>query len=799
MPSQESLRPHNTDVQVQTELIEHLGEKNKAYHVLEKIEARDVPKPQVDFTIKKEDYKGFSEAFSKALYGKGFQESTPREQNITLNVDLLLRHHGINTNPMHAGDKWHFDFVAQTFRFQGEDGKAMSGRLEKPEAAAIQRRTHEQLGDLHTSATAREAADDVAPVNPTVLDVATEKGGGSLTETFRAFYNSDMGTVKARQEWLKEDTLSVAGINKYLQQLLGDKAQSQLLKEDGTGYRGTAEQNRAWMMYIRYDLMGIKDTQEEKDREKVKAEFERTFPLAFITKLKEQFGADAPRYVKMDFAVTQMTFEKGKSDPRLGGWHVEISYTLTFLDHGHPLTDSVVHDTQARTFLGGPTSIAEDAPKIMTEAILTDKKDSIADYLALAKERAQEKESTERKYSEFGDYEKVKPEVRDRVKGMMESYFDDMESNISMTYGENVWIHWSVEGEGKEKKRVVMVEWREAYGKNIPDDSPLLKKKFVRAEIPFKFASTWKGQGDDLALALEEAFKIYKKEEREKKRDVEPLPAPAEDETPPPAPKDEPKEDEEKAPEKQTFEQFKTALDAAFDAQLKKTFGDDAKYVAFDLKPDAKASFRDGQWVVNVPYTITRTDTGEHVENVYSTNFEGAEDNLTLDAPTVAEAIISANGEKIGDYMAKGYTDAVLKAEEVPTEPIDAKEYRQSVRDARRDLHEIIRKDPVLKDYWQTADFYYDKKQGKGEYTVKYTSVAPDGKKTTHVQTLSRQVHAEAIAEIAARPYSVNLKPEWIGEFYAIKHLKEDVGVLAEELRQKAARGELVKASAVEE
>lgn len=795
MPSQESLRPHNTDVQVQTELIERLGEKNKAYHVLEKIETRDVPKAQVDFTIKKEDYKGFSEAFSKALYGKGFQESTPREQNITLNVDLLLRHNGINTNQMHPGDKWHFDFAAQTFHFQGENGRAVSGRLEKPEAAAIQQRTHEQLGDLHTSATAREDADDVAPVDPTVLDVATEKGGGSLTETFRAFYNSDMGTVKARQEWLKEDPLSVAGINKYLRQLLGDKAQSQLLKGDGAGYRGTAEQNRAWMMYIRYDLMKIKDTKEEKDREIVKGEFERTFRLAFIAQLKEQFGADAPRYVKMDFAVTDMTFEKGKDDPRLGGWHVEVSYTLTFLDHGHPLSDSLIHDTQAQTFLGGPASIAEDAPKIMTEAILTDKKDSIAGYLRLAKERAEEKESTERVYSEFGDYEKVRPEVREIPKAMMEVYFDHMEDNTKITYGKDVRITWSVEGEGKEKKRVVTVEWREAYGRGLPDDSPLFNNKSVRAEIPFKGGSTWKRQGGDLALALEAAFETYKREEREKKAYVEPPSLPGE-ETPPPAILGDELEAQEKAKEKPSFAQ---ALDAAFDAQLKATFGDDAKYVAFDLKSEAKAEYAEDQWTIDLPYTITRTDNGEHVDNTFSSTVKGPSDSFPLDAEVVARQIIDANKDVIDNYMILGYIDAVLKAAGVPTELIDAKEYKENLRQARRDLNAIIRKDPELEDYWQTADFHYDKKQGKGEYTVKYTSVALDGKKTTHVQTLSRQVHADAIAEIAARPYCANLKPEWIGEFYAIRALKEDVGVLAEELKQKVARGELVQAGAVEE
>lgn len=258
----------------------------------------------------------------------------------------------------------------------------------------------------------------------------------------------------------------------------------------------------------------------------------------------------------------------------------------------------------------------------------------------------------------------------------------------------------------------------------------------------------------------------------------------------------EPTKVKEKAPEKQTFEQFKTALDAAFDAQLKANFPTDAKYVAFDLKPGTTAEFKEGQWIVNLSYTITRTDNGDHKENTYSQNPTGKADHFPLDAKNIAQEIIGANHNTIGDYMAKGYIDAVLKDVSVG-KPIEAKEYRQNLRDARRELNAIIRKDSVLKDYYQEADFTYDKKSGRGEFTLKYTSVDAAGKRTTTTERPWVEVNADAMAEKAKQPWCVNLKPEWIREFYTIQAMKKRVEEMAAELKAKAAAGELVKANEV--
>lgn len=503
MPTQDELRPHNTDVQVQRERIAGLGEKSKAYRVLNEIKGDDMPKKQIDFKITKADFLGFSEAFSKAEYSKSFQALSSTEKNIVLNVDLILREYGVNTNQMHPNDHWSFDFAAQTFSFRGEDGKSVRGNLRSPKKEDVQRKTEAALGELHTSATAREDVNDVAPVNPTVLDVATEADGGSLTETLAASYRRDLGSLKARQEFLKSDSDTVAGINKYLGNNKG-----QLLKADGTGYRGTAEQNRAWMMYIRYDLMHIKDTQEEKDREKVKGEFERNFPAAFNKGLNEQFGGDAAQYVKMDFAVTNMTFEPG-TDPRLGGWHVQVSYTMTFLDHGHPSGDSAIHDAQARTFLGGPTNIAEDAPKLITDDILKAKKDSVTGFLQTAKERAQEKESSERFYRHEGPEREYGIDERIDISHKMEVYFDDIEDHMPIHFQPEVKIFWGKEGKGKDKVRYVEVQWSEIYGERVSGEE--FNRKTLRAEIPMKSLSTWEGQWPALRDAFVKKLEDLKK------------------------------------------------------------------------------------------------------------------------------------------------------------------------------------------------------------------------------------------------------------------------------------------------
>lgn len=778
MPSQESLRPHNTDVQVQTELIEGLGEKNKAYHVLEKIEARDVPKAQVDFTIKKEDYKGFSEAFSKALYGKGFQESTPREQNITLNVDLLLRHYGINTNQMHAGDKWHFDFTAQTFRFQGENGKVTSGRLEKPEATAIQQRTHEQLGDLHTSATARESADDVAPVDPTVLDVATEKGGGSLTETFRAFYNSDMGTVKARQEWLKSDPLSVAGINKYLRQLLGDKAQSQLLKEDGTGYRGTAEQNRAWMMYIRYDLMEIKDTKEEKDQAKGIFELKNEMERIQIDLLKAKFGEDALRYMRFEVANVEGTFTPDYTKT-VGEWGVEravVYYKISFVGIDGPIVDTY-------TYIKQKINTVDTAAHEIIYGIVNTNENAIRRDLAKAREIAAEKESSERTYVQFGEAESVPSEGQDAVRDALEAHFDDIEAHIPMTYGDRVGIEWGKEGKGKDKVRYVEVTWEEAYGENAPDT--LLKEKKIRVEVPMKTGSTWKGQWPKLLESLQAALEADK-HPAPIKYAVPPPELPKEDDR---SSKDEPKEVEEKGPEQEKFKKFQADLDTAFNEQIQAKFADSGKYVDFTLRGGdqfaAKFLTQDKAWYFMLPYTISRTDTGAQVEKVFPDAPLGESImDFPLNAQKIAEYIINANSEVINQYATEAFVDHVI---DDATEPITVREYKKGMRDERRKLDALFTKDPALSKYVTGTEWRYHPESTTGEYKVHF-SYMKDG--TTHTEhrapNLRNVVSEDHIAALQAHPQAVQLTPALVREKETMIALRATLEALALEMKQEA-------------
>jgi hypothetical protein len=294
-------RPDNSQVETRQQMIERLGEKNKAYRVVSEGFNGDneqlFPKKKVSFKIEPGKY--FSKALTEAIYGEGkdfTKDLTSAQRNVILNVDLMMLHHGINTNVVKIGDEWNFDFGKGTFNAT-LGGKEVQGQLNLPERAQVVEKTTAELREeyvktesghsladmlsddevdaiaeadqdlaeyradqasrerlttaetLDESRVTTQARREIFGDNTTVMETAIESG--SLESVMESLQQMNL-SYKQRRALIQSDELFVddliTGMNHYLP---ADKA----IESDGSNYAGTAEQNIAWTKVVK-DVLG---------------------------------------------------------------------------------------------------------------------------------------------------------------------------------------------------------------------------------------------------------------------------------------------------------------------------------------------------------------------------------------------------------------------------------------------------------------------------------------------------------------------------------------------------------------
>lgn len=288
--------PDNSQIETRQQMIERLGEKNKAYSVMSEGFDSDneqlFPKKKVSFKIEPGKY--FSKALTEAMYGEGkdfSKDITSAQRNVILNIDLMILHHGINTNVVKIGDEWNFDFENGTFEAT-LGGKDVKGQLNLPERVQVIERTTEELREeyaktesghsladmlsddevqsidradqrlaehradqasrarlstaerLDTSRVTSDARREIFGDDTTVMETAIESG--SLEAVMEALQQLTL-SFKQRKALIQSDELFVddliTGMNHYLP---ADKA----MESDGSNYTGTAEQNIAWTKVV---------------------------------------------------------------------------------------------------------------------------------------------------------------------------------------------------------------------------------------------------------------------------------------------------------------------------------------------------------------------------------------------------------------------------------------------------------------------------------------------------------------------------------------------------------------------
>lgn len=254
-PERHPNAPTNTAVERYDKLV------NKRFGVEEDLITR-FGGERIQFTVDGTESKGWTETFSKNVFIKGFADLSPGQKNAVLNLVLVFSHYGIAMEKADKGDKWDINFKDKTFKLTTAKGEVREGKLDYPEQAKVRTETVRALGPLRVDAVAQNNAEGRGKaIDPTVVQDLIAKG--SLSEVLRALYQKDQLTLEGRQKFLKGNSQvdgsadAIAGINKYLKEMNAPAGEQ--LAADGTNYKGSALQNKAWLKHIGDTLWGTRE------------------------------------------------------------------------------------------------------------------------------------------------------------------------------------------------------------------------------------------------------------------------------------------------------------------------------------------------------------------------------------------------------------------------------------------------------------------------------------------------------------------------------------------------------------
>ena len=283
---------HQSQVEVAKSYIEKGAEKRAdKYKVLEKLDKNTAGEitNNVDKKFKISDYvaTSFTDAVASHFYGnnEGYKGLSHDQRNVVLNVYLALASQGLDVNVCHPNDEWKFDLEGGTFEAT-LDGKKVSGKLEylskKEHREKVVRETKGELSALKTRITA-EAQNVLASETDSTVERTTEARKaieiGSLSNLMATLGNMEatgfqerkalLGkelTDGATKDQLVDDTIT--GINHYLE--LAGAGDQKINPQNGEGYKGTVEQNKAWIKFIK-DVLSkdVPDYLEKKKEEEV--------------------------------------------------------------------------------------------------------------------------------------------------------------------------------------------------------------------------------------------------------------------------------------------------------------------------------------------------------------------------------------------------------------------------------------------------------------------------------------------------------------------------------------------------
>lgn len=212
--------------------------------------------------IKIGSHSSFTEAASQAMYNETYTKLPHEKRNIILNLYLILASQGFEMNRINSNDSWELDF--KEGKFKGTlGGKTIEGNLEYLDTAKeredIIKQTRGDLATLKSRLTAEAQAilegKSGAPENlQGALDTGSLVYILKTLENDNVSYESRMQLLKDRAKAFKESpdiemANEIAGINYYLGQW---KVADQFINPDtGEGYKGTREQNKAWVQVIK--------------------------------------------------------------------------------------------------------------------------------------------------------------------------------------------------------------------------------------------------------------------------------------------------------------------------------------------------------------------------------------------------------------------------------------------------------------------------------------------------------------------------------------------------------------------
>ncbi len=246
-----------------------------------------------DFTLGKNNITSFSAGLCESVFGVSSYaalEGEDRGKKIAWMNHLVYRvakDFDLDMNQMQKGERFRIYFppgggVAQLSMWKknsaGVERQILNSR---PIAEGVVQDTIAKLGDQRAHVDAYNEAYPGAKKR--IIDIATSEKKLILWSALEALNQET--SLEERQKILQglddvdesgesksgPDFLSIDGINKYLrlhfevkEKLSGealDKAMAKhRVKEDGTGYNGSEEQNAAWVRFIRYDWYGFDDS-----------------------------------------------------------------------------------------------------------------------------------------------------------------------------------------------------------------------------------------------------------------------------------------------------------------------------------------------------------------------------------------------------------------------------------------------------------------------------------------------------------------------------------------------------------
>jgi hypothetical protein len=240
------------------------------YKELDKLDTNSVKpisgREKEKFKISDYGATSFTDALARHFYAndKGYKGLKHEQRNAVLNVYLALSSQGLNLNVSRQSDEWLIDLEAGTYEAT-LSGRTIDGKLEyvkdKEAREKIVLGSRRDLKRLKRRITS-EAQNILSEKYETVDTTTRAKKAietGSLSNLMATLGNIDESGFKARTKLLKSeleegaqhDQLvddTITGINHYLKEA-GHEGQLIDVK-NGTGYKGTSEQNKAWIKFI---------------------------------------------------------------------------------------------------------------------------------------------------------------------------------------------------------------------------------------------------------------------------------------------------------------------------------------------------------------------------------------------------------------------------------------------------------------------------------------------------------------------------------------------------------------------